>query len=435
MRNEPVILVTVTPEGSKAARVELSDRILGFEYEDCENKADKLKLRVDNWDLSNFDDPIWRKGNLIEVSWGYAEAMAPTRKCQIRKVSGFQELSVEAHGLEVTLNTQVRSRVFESMTRSEVVRKIAEEWGYRSDDVQHIEDTEVVRETIVQARLTDAQFVRRLAHKEGFEWFIDFDGFHFHQRDLAQRPLRTFEWTGVDADDREILSINVENDVTAKPGTVRAKSRDPVKRRTIDISASVMSELTRSVLGAIVEAPGTDSPPVPGFQNIAHEEVVPTTETTEAGAQRHAAGRFRRAQQVAVKMSMEIVGDPNLLAKSVVEVRGVGKRLSQSYYVKEVKHSIKGGYKCSVTMVSDGSKGHSTRSVRAQEASAIQVGPRMKGRRGLPAADVARRTLDVDPKVLRALTGKDADGQDVTKYQDQRHREPPNRRGFPPRES
>jgi hypothetical protein len=436
MRNEPVILVTVIPEGSEAARVELSDRILGFEYEDCENKADKLKLRVDNWDLSNFDDPVWRKGNIVEVSWGYAEAMAPTRRCQIMKVTGFQELSVEAHGLEVALNTQVKSRVFEGMTRAQVVQQIAEEWGYRSADVLHIEDTEVVRETIVQARLTDAQFMRRLAHKEGFEWFIDFDGFHFHQRDLAQRPLRTFEWSG-DTGNHEILSINVENDITAKPGTVRAKSRDPVKRRTIDMSASVESELKRNVLAAVVELPGTDTPPVPGFKNIAQEEVVTTTETSDAAAQRVAAGRFRKAQQVAVKVSMEIVGDPNLLAKSVVEVLGIGKRLSQSYYVKEVKHSIKGGYKCSVTMVSDGSKGHATRSERAQEAAAIQVGPKVKGRRGQPAAEVKRRSIDLDPNVLRSLKGKDADGQEVTKYQDQRHREPPstdpknaNRRGF-----
>lgn len=422
MSSEPIILVSVTPEGSKSARVDLSDRIVGFEYEDCEAKADKLKLRVDNYDLSNFDDPIWRKGNVVEVSWGYADAMAPTRRCQIRKVTGFQELAVEAHGMEVALNTQVRSRTFENMSRADVVRKIAQEWGYRSDDVLHIESTEVVHATIVQARLTDAQFMRRLAHKEGFEWFIDFDGFHFHQRNLTQRALRVLEWKGPDAPYREIININVENDITAKAGKVRVKSRDPVKRRTIDISASVEADLKRAVLGDVVEAPGPDAK-TPGFQNVAHEEVHPSTEHTEAGAKRHAEGKLRRSQHLAVKASIDMLGDPNLLAKSVVELRGIGKRLSGRYYVKQVTHKIRDGYTCEVKVVSDGSGGHSTKSERAKEASALQVGPRLKGHRGLPAKDVPRRTIDVDPKVLRALKGTDADGQPVTRYQDQRHRE------------
>lgn len=449
MRNEPVILVSVIPEGVRATRVELSDRILGFEYEDCENKADKLRLRVDNWDLSNFDDPIWRKGNLVEVSWGYPEAMSPVRRCQIRKVTGFQELSIEAHGLEVILNTQVRNRVFENMSRSAVVRQIAEEWGYREEELLHIEDTEIVRDSIVQARLTDAQFLRRLAHKEGFEWFVDFDGFHFHQRDFTQQSLRVIEWTG--ADGGEVLAINVENDVTAKPGTVRVQARDPVARRNIDQVASHATETKRGVLGAVVELPSFyknaqelakqieagDTNALAeahkfltsAMKTIAHEEILPATELIEGAAKRLAAGRFRRAQQVAVKLTVEMQGDPNLLAKSVVELRGIGKRLSQRYYVREVKHTIQSGYQISAKMVSDGSGGHSTTSERATEAAAIQVGPSIKGRRAPANQKVPRRSIDADPNVLRSLRKTDKDGQPVQKFTDQRHREPPSKRG------
>src|SRR3990172_11599100 len=101
-RNAPQIQVSVYPEGLKSkARVDLSDRVLGLEYEDCENKADVLRLTVDNHDLSNFDDPIWRKGNFIEASWGYAETMSIPRICQIRSVNGFQELTIEALGREI----------------------------------------------------------------------------------------------------------------------------------------------------------------------------------------------------------------------------------------------------------------------------------------------------------------------------------------------
>src|SRR5262249_25618928 len=70
-RTEPSMFVKVQPEGSTGARVDLSAKVLSLVYEDCEGKADKLVLTVDNWDLANFDDPVWRKGNLLEVSWGY----------------------------------------------------------------------------------------------------------------------------------------------------------------------------------------------------------------------------------------------------------------------------------------------------------------------------------------------------------------------------
>lgn len=438
---EPIAFVSVLPDGANAARLDLSDRIVGFEYVDAEHAADKLKLTIDNNDLSNFDDPIWRKGNLVDVTWGYPEAMAPTRRCQIRKVTGFQTLTVEAHGLEVLLNTVARCRTFENMSRSDVVKQIAIDNGYGTDDVQHIEDTEVVYPTIVQARLTDAQFIRRLAHREGFEWYIDFDGFHFRQRDMAQRPVRVIEWGGPEV----LQAPSVENDVTGKPGSVRVASRNPLERRTIEYNASHLSETKRGVLGDVVEVPSffenvatlekeisTGSAAVAtaavtearsyliaSQKTVAHQEIMTAASLLEAAVQRFAAGRFRRAQHVAVKMTLPIVGDPNLLAKSVIELRNFGKRLSQRYYVKEVTHAVKDGYKCTLKLISDGSGGHSTKSAIAVEASAIQVGPRVLGRRGPPAE---RRSIDAPPE-LKPTAGKDGDGHAVRTFHDQRHRE------------
>jgi len=417
-----VIIVSVEPEGSPRARVDLSDRVLSLDYEDAENRADKLDLRVDNHDLSNFDDPIWRKGNFIEVSWGYPEAMSPTRRCQIRRVKGFRELTVEAHGLEVMLNTVARTKTFEHMTRSDIVRQIAGEMGYRSDDVLHVEDTKVVFDHVHQAGMTDAQLLRRLAQKEGFEWYIDFDGFHFHKRDFAQRSKRVLRWFD-DPDGSEIIDINIDNDVTAKAGTVKVAARDPLGRRTIESTASHETELLRAVLSHIVEAPGTDSPKVPGFAAIAQEFLHPTTEVNEEAVQRDASAKFRKAQQVAVKMNLTMVGDPSMLAKSVITLEGVGKRLSQDYYIRTVKTKIDSGYTCVLGMVSDGSGGHSTKSELATEASAIQVGPTVKGRHA-PRAE--RRTLEKPGEEPRAsIEGKDADGKPVRTFVDQRHRGAP----------
>lgn len=426
MHNEPIVLVTVIPAGGKEVRLDLSDQILSFEYEDCEDKADQLKLTVDNHDLRNFDDPIWAQGNIIEASWGYPEALAPTRRCRIEKVTGFQELSIEALGEELAMNQVVRNRIFENMSRSDVIKQIAREHGYNSPEVLHIENTKTVRGQITQARLTDMQFISRLAHQEGMEWYVDFDGFHFHKRNLAQRPLRVIEYTDSDHGvPKEVLSISIENDVVSKPGTVHVKSRDPQERRTIDTVASHETEQKRTALASVQALPGTDSNFLPpAFLKMAQSFIMPSSERTEDGAQRTAAAEFRRSQHTAVKMTIEMLGDPNLLAKSVVEVRGVGKRLSQRYYVTEVKHTIDSGYKCSVKLVSDGTGGHETTSELAKEASAIQVGPGINGRKGMPSGEGGKRTIDTTPDLLAKYLGKDPDGAPQVTFQPLQLRDP-----------
>src|SRR5260370_35316566 len=40
----------------------------------------------------------------------------------------------------------------------------------------------------------DALLLRHLAAREGFEFFVDFDGLHFPQRRVGQRPVRRLKW-------------------------------------------------------------------------------------------------------------------------------------------------------------------------------------------------------------------------------------------------
>lgn len=381
-KNDPVISVSIQPEGaSKTVRLfDVSDQVIDMEYQDVEYKADKLTLTVDNSDLSQFDDPIWRKGNIIIISWGYSDVMSIPRRCQIRKVQGFKQLRVEALGKEIELNVDTKSNVYEHTSRSSVARVIAEQWGFRDEALLHIQDTKLVREHIVQARITDAQFMRRLAAKEGFEWYIDHDGFHFHERNFFQRSNRVLTYFD-DADLSEITDITVETDVTKRAGSVRVKTHNPTKRRTIDKPADSETEKGRAVLGSVNEAPGKPESKVPGYKTTAHSIVKGTTETDEGAAQKQAAAHFKKAQQAAVKMNITLIGDPNIHAKSIIELRGVGKRLSGLYYVKGTSHKINSSYTLSLECVSDGSGGHSTKSRLAPEADAVQVGPKVPGKK------------------------------------------------------
>lgn len=410
-RTEPQFYVKVVPEGGGAERVDLSDRVLSFTFEDSEKKADKLVLTVDNWDLANFDDPVWKKGNILEISWGYPGEMAPARECVIQKVTGFQQLSVEAHAKSVLMNKVARCRTFENRKRSDVVREIAQENGY-GPQLQDIEDTEEVLPLITQARMTDAQFLRRLADREGFEFYVDFDGLHFHQRRLGQRPVRVFHWYTAPPRTAEgesvvgageVISINIENDVTAKPGAVRVAGRDPIARRDIDERGS-NATTPRESLAPVIEIVDPETGATRLERRNVSEEVRPSAESSPGTARREANGRYRRSQQTTVELTATVVGDPSLLAKTVVEFRGIGQRLSGKYYVKEATHKIDGsGYTVELKCLSDG--------------TAAAGGAPSRGRQNRESA------ADADSDALRLVEVVDPEtGETRIEYRDTRGR-------------
>jgi phage protein D len=380
-RTVPTVFLAVIAEGQAKRRVDLSDKLLSFTYEDAEHKADKVTVTVDNWDLAAFDDPTWKKGNLLEVSWGYPGAMSPTRQVVIQKITGAQVLTIEGQGTSVLMNKVVRCRTFENVRRSDVVRQIAQANGYGPSQ-QDIEDTGHVLPAISQARMTDAQLVRRLAAREGFEFYVDFDGFHFHRRRFGQRPTRALRWY-TPPEVGEVLSFNIENDVTAMPGAVTVRGRDPLAKRDIDERGS-NATTPRDSLAPVIEIVDPETGATRLERRNISEDLRPTAEPSSATAKREADARYRQTQHLTVQLSATVIGDPTLLAKSVIELQGISQRLSGKYYVTEAKHKIDGtGYTIDLKTLRDG--------------HAELGGPPSKGKQNAGSA------ADNDPDVLRPI--------------------------------
>lgn len=368
-RSAPLLLVKLQVTKADEFRV-VTDDVLSFKFVDAERKADKATLTVRNDDLTQFDEPTWRKGSRLVFQWGYPAAMTPQRVAVITSVKGFKELTIEAQSESVLMNRSTRSRAFDGQRVSDIARSIAKEYGY-GDSRQHIDDTGQVVEIVSQANRTDAQFLRRWASRLGFEFYVDFDGFHFHERRLGTRPVRVLRYH-TDPQGGDILGEpTVENDLTARPGKVRVKGRNSKTRTDIDESADNETDSERDTLAPVLELTvdpdtGAVASSIIPEERLGSESTVVTADKDATTAQKRAKGRFRRAQMVAVKMGMSIAGDPLMLAKSIVQIEGMGKRLSIRYYVSEVTHNFStGGYTCDLKLVSDGHGGHSTVSTKA----------------------------------------------------------------------
>lgn len=402
-RDLPVIIVQFAETnrpGDLPSPVDLSNIITSLKYKDDEKKVDMVTLSVDNHDLSQLDNGIWENGTVLYVAWGYSGNMSPTRKCVIKKVNGRNPLNIEAHVEGVLLDEKRTSRTFTNMTRSQIVKQIADEGGY-TPDRQFIQDTSVVLGHVAQAALTNAQFLKTLANKQGFQFFVDFDGLHWHERKTDQRPLRTFTWFS-DAGQGDILDWGIEKDHKRKPTSCAFAGRDPIEKKDIEGVAN-NSNVPRVALGDFVE--GIDA--VTGASlgtramNTAHDERFPSSAHSNEDATEHAQGRYKNARLNTNRLWFDVVGDPQIVGKSIVELLNISKSLSGRYYVSELEHHISG-------------KRYVTRFYTLRDASGTGI--------AVPV-DATKNTEDpADPHALEPFDAVDKFGVVTVQYRDSKGR-------------
>jgi phage protein D len=356
-REAPMFLVKVGAPNAPTVRLDLSARILSIEYEDHESKADQLVLTVDNFHLNHIESPIWRKGNIVEVSWGYAGSMSPPRECVVIKVTGSKQVKVTCLDKGILFHRRHKIRTFDGVRRSDVARKIAEEYDFDRDR-QFIQDTKVVLPHVTQARQTDAQLLANMAKREGFHWFIDFDGFHLHERQLGQKPIRTFIYY-TDPGEGDIIDFRMDQAISmSKPGSVRVEYVDPTTRERGQYTAS-NTNTPRTSLAPVIDVVNEEDlsdhdEPMTKTTSTAH--VLTSYEGADA-AKRLADGMYKKAQLAAVQIELECWGDERMVAKSIVSVQRIGPTISGNYYVRSVKHKIQptnDGYTMTLELRRDG---------------------------------------------------------------------------------
>lgn len=352
--DRPNVLIRFKGDTDEKRQLNLRDRLTNFKYRDREKGADICVLTLENHDLSLLSEDGLRKGNILEITWGYPGNFSKTREVVIKKSTGFRQLKVEAYARSILFHQKTKCRTFKNKKRSQVVQQIAEENGFKTTK-QDIEDTGEVFETIHQARQTDAQFLKRLALKEGFQWYVDFDGFHFHQRRLGQKPQRSFRYYH-DQNAGDVISIDdVDTNISAKGGAITVAGRNSKTKKTFKARANNESVKNRDTLANVIEIVDPESGNTRIARRNASEDTRTTADQSATSAKREAEGRFKNTQLSAVKLKFTVIGDPNILAKTVVILIGIGKLLSGPYYVTEAEHeSGQSGYKVQLTCKRDG---------------------------------------------------------------------------------
>jgi phage protein D len=388
---------------------DVSEFVTSFTFEDNAKLVDKATFSLDNHDLRWIDHPSFRHNNLVEVQWGYGGRMTPLRRCVIAALKGgFPILTVDALGHAMKMDEKTKTRTFTNLTRSAVVQKIAEEHGFAKD--AEIEDTKVVYSSISQAGRTDAAFVKWLADREGFQFFVGQSGLHFHRRDLKQQPIKELFWFSTRGDG-DLITLDYEEDHKAKTGKHGMTARDPFTKKTFEVVAS-NKETPRGTLGTVEtaisraevsESTGTLAPGI----IIVKDETKPTSEPTAQAAKRAVDGDYHTGKHKAIKLKGTMIGDPDIAARRIVVISGIGSRLSGRWYLTKVVHKIdKDGYITEFECERDTHNGYKDTKRDVKTKGTPNVKPVKAPQALLPTAQVNAATGEVEKNGWRpANTG------------------------------
>lgn len=368
-RDRPIFFVKAYPEGRKGRVVDVSETVIHFMYLDHTSKADRLELKVNNSDLRYFDDPVFRKGVVLQVSWGYPGNMSDARWVVIKSVKGGVELTIEGLSQGILMHQIKKCRVWKGMTLQDMADKLQHEYqdlffvtdAVRNDDTAYSQvlHTKIMHAT--QAAMTDAEFLTRQAKKFGLVFNVDgFGRVRLHSVDalMQKTPIRTITWRGGTGDWE---SFSILNDITSLFGAVTSKAIDTKTGEPTESRADNNSTKRAGLMKDVEVIDGRTG--ATSYQKKSASESVESTTAAEAGKehlQAKATGKFKASQRGHIKLDGTLIGDPFLAAKQNIEIRGLGKRLSGKYHLIQVRHTInKGAYRTDFVSKGDGHGGYS----------------------------------------------------------------------------
>jgi phage protein D len=239
-------------------------------------------------------------------------------------------ISVRAYDKSHKLNRQRKTRTFQQVSASDMVRKIAGENGL----TPKVEATNVVHEFFQQSNETDWNFAWRLALMHDYEVVVSDTTMEFRPANKAAGAAVVLRWQD------NMVSFRPRMSGVQQVQTVNVRAWDPKNKQAVTGSAS--GATTSSKAGVDRSKVAND---LGGGTTVVTDRVAANNGEANAIAKstlNRTADSFYEADGVAF-------GDPKIKAGTTVKVEGVGQNFSGEFVVTSSTHSYRGvtGYQTS----------------------------------------------------------------------------------------
>ncbi|MEW6172908.1 MAG: hypothetical protein AB1510_07535, partial [Bacillota bacterium] len=322
--------------GSNVARDKLIE-IKGVTVEDVLDGADRFSFSVNDPGAKWTDSGFFEPGGEVEIKMGYSDQLSTTLVGEIVSLrtvfpaAGTVELEVSGYDLSHQFTRVRRERTFREMKDSQAAAAIAGEARHKLDT--EIEETSAVHPVIVQSRQTDYEFLVMLAERNFFEFLV-------RERTLYFRRSRPQEEAAVTLDyGRSLTSFSPEVNTAGQVTEVVVRGWNPQTREAIEGRARRGSEEARD------QARASGGEIMAELYGTVEERVLDRPVFSRQEADNLARSILNRLSEGLVKGEAECIGLPEIRAGTVVELTGLGKTFSRTYYVESSTHTISGsGY-------------------------------------------------------------------------------------------
>jgi phage protein D len=310
---EDVLSITVTEDLEAPSMVALTL-----------NTYDEINQKF-NW----VDDSRLNPGNAIAIEMGYNNRF---NSVIVGEITGLEPefsqeqgstLTVRGHDRRHRLLRGTHTNTFIKLKDSQIAQQIASRNGLMAK----VTDTKATLEYVLQNNVSDLAFLQARSQRIGYEVWIEDKTLHF------QPPqYRTLAPTTLDFD-QNLLEFSPRLSVLSQVTQVKVRGWDWKAKRAI-VSQSTDSSIA-SMGGSQIGVSASQRAFGKADRQIGDQPVQSKAEADEM-----AQGQLEERALHYITGEGSCVGNPNLRAGSVIQIKGVGKQFSGRYYVVAVTHIL-----------------------------------------------------------------------------------------------
>lgn len=283
-------------------------------------------------------DGFFDFGAPVEIHMGYGDVKHQTLMLRglITSVgtsfpsNGLPRITVSGYDLSYCMTKGQRSRNWDNKKDGQVVAQVAGEYSLTAS----VQDSRVVHPKIEQSQESDWEFLKKLAERNGFELYTEDKTLFFREPASRDSAVVTLEWG------KGLVSFSPEMNIAEQVTEVEVRGWDINRKREIIGKARKGDELGRD---------GGRKSGAELVSSVCRNDVVLRTRHpvySQQEADRRARAILKRRSENLLKGSGESIGLPEIRADRNIELLGLGKRFSKTYYVEKSTHTINAsGYK------------------------------------------------------------------------------------------
>ncbi len=351
----PTFTIKVKEKGQGDGKDLLKEsvEVFGITVNNTLDGADDFSFTVNNpFDPDGDNFPYLQEGSLFDVGNEVEIKMGYVDKKRIKTLmvgmitsldvsfpaNGISTLSVKGFDFSHKMMKSKQSENWGSSDKpvkySDIVKKLGTQNKYRLK-VSNVVDTKEPHRQLKQDNESDYQFIKKkLAEKIGFEFFV-------FKNDLFFRPpandnkevVTNLNWG------KSLISFKPQINITNQVSEVQVRGWDPGKQEAI---------IGKARKG---EEHGRDGNRKSGGQKVEDSQGSVVSHyrrpvSSQKEAENIAKSILDKLAEGLVNGAAECIGIPDVLPGKNIELQGLGKKFSKTYYIEKTTHSISSsGYK------------------------------------------------------------------------------------------